>query len=87
MATEFKYIGKEDYLEFAINFNEKIDEVINDPIIRDFFNGKELMGDEKRERKDTLRLAESFLHLMCDHEEYEACQDIVDHYPELRIHC
>ena len=87
MATEFKYIGKEDYLEFAINFNGKVDEVINDPIIRDFFNGKELVGDDKRERKDTLRLAESFLHLMCDHEEYEACQDIVDHYPELRIDC
>ena len=87
MATEFKYIGKEDYLEFATNFNGKVDEVINDPIIRDFFNGKELVGDDKRERKDTLRLAESFLHLMCDHEEYEACQDIVDHYPELRIDC
>ena len=85
MATDFKYIGKDAYLKFAIEFNDKIDQVLNDPIIRDFFNGKELVGDEKRERKDTLRLAESFLHLMVDHEEYECCQDIVNSYPELRI--
>ena len=94
MATkDFKYINKENYLDFVLGMSDKVDQLIEDPIILDFFNrgvvdhGKDIPHKGERSEEDTLRLAESFLHLMVDYEEYEQAQTIIDNYPELRIDC
>ena len=80
MATkDFKYINKENYLDFVLGMSDKVDQILEDPIILDFFN-RGLV-------EDTLKLAESFLHLMVDYEEYEQAQIIIDNYPELRNNC
>ena len=83
MDKDFKYINKENYTDFVIGMSDKVDEVIQDPIVRAFFV-RAPKAIEDRPIEDTLKLAESFLHLMVDHEEYEICQEIINNYPELR---
>ena len=89
----FKYINKENYLDFVLGMSDKVDQILEDPIILDFFqrgvidHGKDIPSKSVRSEEDTLRLAESFLHLMVDYEEYEQAQIIIDNYPELRINC
>mgnify|MGYP003627848191 CR=1 FL=1 len=94
MATkDFKYINKENYLDFVLGMSDKVDQILEDPIILDFFNrglvdhGKAIPPANERSEEDTLKLAESFLHLMVDYEEYEQAQIIIDNYPELRNNC
>ncbi len=80
----FKYINKENYLEFVLGMSDKIDQVMEDKVIQDFFQRNDSALDPNRTPEDTLKLAESFLHLMVDYEEYETCQVIIDNYPELK---
>jgi len=88
MATtkEFKYIDNDKYMDFAVGMGDKVEELLNDRIILDFFK-RQGEGVGERPTGELLELAESFLHLMIDHEEYEICQTIVNNYPELRINC
>ena len=40
-TKEFKYIDKDKYMNFAVGMGDKIDEVMEDKVIQDFFKRNE----------------------------------------------
>ena len=86
MTKEFKYLNDNDqYLDFLVGFSEiSTREILADTKIQGLYH-RNLAKDEKAPNKDyLLRMAESFLYLHQDREDYELCQLLIDSYPELR---
>ena len=86
MTKEFKYIeDKDQYLDFLVGFQDiSTSEILADDNISKLYRG-EVKEDGTPNAKDRiLKMAESFLFLHQDREDYELCQLIIDNYPELR---
>ena len=86
MTKEFKYIeDKDQYLDFLVGFQDiSTNDILADHKISKLYR-RELTKQEEPPTEDALlKMAESFLFLHQDREDYELCQVIIDHYPELR---
>jgi hypothetical protein len=86
MTKEFIYLDdKDQYLDFLIRFQDiSTNDILNDPKIQGLFDRKLAKGEGAPCEDGLLRMAESFLYLHQDREDYELCQRIIDSYPELR---
>jgi len=85
MTKEFKYLeDKDQYLDFLIGFQDiSTPDILNDPKIQGLFDRKLAKGEGAPCEDGLLKMAESFLYLHQDREDYELCQRIIDSYPEL----
>jgi hypothetical protein len=78
-----KYITKNSLDMFISTMNEiKTEQMVDDPNISDLLHGKE----PKDLSKDinVFELAESFLYLFQEREDYELCQLLVNNWPQLK---
>ena len=82
MTKEFKYLeDKDQYLDFLIGFQDiSTPDILADEKIVKLF--KRTL-DEEVPHGGTLKMAESFLYLHEDREDYELCELIISNYPEL----
>lgn len=80
---EPKYISKKS-LEVFITVMEdiKTDEMVNDPNINDLLNGK--TPPDMMKGLNVYEIAESFLYLFQERENYELCQKIINNWPQLK---
>ena len=87
MTKEFKYIeGKDQYLDFLIGFQDiSTADMLGDNDINKLYHRKITTDGADDGEQRLLKMAESFLFLHQDREDYELCQLIIDNYPELRI--
>ena len=86
MTKEFKYIeDKDQYLDFLVGFQDiSTNEILADESISKLYH-RQVKEDGTPNAEDRiLKMAESFLFLHQDREDYELCQLIIDNYPELR---
>ena len=86
MTKEFKYLeDKDQYLDFLIGFQDiSTDKILADNDINKLYH-RQIKDDGTPNAEDRiLKMAESFLFLHQDREDYELCQLIIDNYPELR---
>ena len=86
MTKEFKYLeDKDQYLDFLIGFQDiSTDKILADAEISKLYR-RQIKEDGTLNAADRiLKMAESFLFLHQDREDYELCQLIIDNYPELR---
>jgi hypothetical protein len=86
MTKEFKYLNdKDQYLDFLVGFSEiSTREILADKKIQGLYHRKLEKGEGAPCEEGLLRMAESFLYLHQDREEYELCQLLLNSYPELR---
>jgi hypothetical protein len=86
MTKEFKYIeDKDQYLDFLVGFQDiSTNEILADESIRKLYHGQVKEDGTPNAKERVLKMAESFLFLHQDREDYELCQMIIDNYPELR---
>ncbi len=87
MTKEFKYIeDKDQYLDFLVGFQDiSTNQILADESISKLYH-RQVKEDGTPNAEDRiLKMAESFLFLHQDREDYELCQVIIDHYPELKI--
>jgi predicted TPR repeat methyltransferase len=80
---ELKYITKSALNQFIITMDEiQTDQMVNDLNISDLLHGSE----PKDLSKDIniFELAESFLYLFQEREDYELCQLLVNNWPQLK---
>ena len=86
MTKEFKYIeDKDQYLDFLVGFQDiSTNEILADESIRKLYHGQVTEDGTPNDKDRILKMAESFLFLHQDREDYELCQLIIDNYPELR---
>jgi len=86
MTKEFKYIeNKDQYLDFLVGFEDiSTNQILADESIRKLYHGQVKEDDTPNGKERILKMAESFLFLHQDREDYELCQMIIDNYPELR---
>ena len=86
MTKEFKYIeDKDQYLDFLIGFQDiSTNQIIGDHEINKLYHRKIKEDGTPNAEDRILKMAESFLFLHQDREDYELCQVIIDNYPELR---
>ena len=86
MTKEFKYLeGKDQYLDFLIGFQDiSTADILADQDINKLYNRKISTDGADDGEQRLLKMAESFLFLHQDREDYELCQVIIDNYPELR---
>ena len=87
MTKEFKYIeDKDQYLDFLVGFQDiSTDKILGDTEISKLYRGQIKEDGTPNAKERILKMAESFLFLHQDREDYELCQLIIDSYPELRI--
>ena len=87
MTKEFKYIeDKDQYLDFLVGFQDiSTNEILADKSIIKLYRGQVKEDGTPNAKERVLKMAESFLFLHQDREDYELCQLIIDNYPELRI--
>jgi hypothetical protein len=85
MTKEFKYIeNKDQYLDFLVGFeNISTNDILADHKLGKLYRREIKEGDGAPCEEGILKMAESFLFLHQDREDYELCQVIIDHYPEL----
>jgi len=86
MTKEFKYIeDKDQYLDFLVGFQDiSTNEILADESIRKLYHGQVKEDGTPNAKERVLKMAESFLFLHQDREDYELCQLLIDNYPELR---
>ena len=86
MTKEFKYIeDKDQYLDFLVGFQDiSTSEILADDNISKLYHGQVKEDGTPNGKERILKMAESFLFLHQDREDYELCQLIIDNYPELR---
>ena len=86
MTKEFKYIeDKDQYLDFLVGFQDiSTNEILADKSIIKLYRGQVKEDGTPNAKERVLKMAESFLFLHQDREDYELCQLIIDNYPELR---
>ena len=86
MTKEFKYIeDKDQYLDFLIGFQDiSTAKILDDNEINKLYRRKIKEDGTPNAEDRILKMAESFLFLHQDREDYELCQLIIDNYPELR---
>ena len=86
MTKEFKYLDdKDQYLDFLVGFSEiSTQDILADKKIQGLYHRKLEKGEGAPNEEGLLRMAESFLYLHQDREDYELCQLLIDSYPELR---
>jgi hemerythrin len=86
MTKEFKYIeDKDQYLDFLVGFQDiSTNQILADESIIKLYRGQVKEDGTPNAKERLLKMAESFLFLHQDREDYELCQLIIDNYPELR---
>lgn len=79
-----KYITQESLDNFITMMDDiKTDEMLNDPNIHQLLSGKR--PTKTLPEVDIYQLAESFLYLFEDREDYELCHKLVTNWPQLKI--
>ena len=85
MTKEFKYLeGKDQYLDFLIGFQDvSTADILADKMLNKLYHRK-IVEEMPDQEEGILKMAESFLFLHEDREDYELCQVLIDNYPELK---
>ena len=88
MTKTFKYTNEETYNEFVLNLTTKlieqspIDALMQETVF-DLFTSRIIPKGWSQDK--ALKTTECILYLLEDYEEYELCQAIIAHWPELKI--
>ncbi len=87
MTKTFKYTNEETYNEFVLNLTTKL--IDEDPIkalmqdtVFDLFTSRVIPSGWSLDK--ALKTVECILYVLEDHEEYELCQSVIVHWPELK---
>lgn len=80
---EFKYITKNALNAFIIAMDDiKTEQMVEDPNIGDLLQGKN--PNDLTSGISVYELAESFLYLFQERENYELCQQLINGWPQLK---
>lgn len=78
-----KYITQEALDRFIMVMNDiKTEQMVEDPNISDLLNGK--TPPDMMKELNVYEIAESFLYLFQERENYELCQKLINNWPQLK---
>lgn len=79
-----KYITQDALDRFITVMDDiKTEQMVEDPNINDLLNGK--TPPDMMKELNVYELAESFLYLFQERENYELCQKLINNWPQLKI--